>query len=92
MGLSIGPVAFIISSEDEGSSDRPCLALLAAGFGAAFAAVILQVADPELLACEAVKHGATVAPAFGYEGVTIIIDPFGSHWALVKTQPARSPK
>ena len=64
------------------------LSLLAAEFGAPYVAIILQVEDPDRIALIAVKNGAKLTETPESENVTVITDPFGSHWAFVKREPA----
>jgi uncharacterized glyoxalase superfamily protein PhnB len=89
LGLAIGKVGFVISSEV--GVELPLLSLLAAEFGAPYVAIILQVEDPERIALIAVKNGAKVMETTESETILGIIDPFGSHWAFVKREPATSP-
>ena len=90
-GLAIGKVGFVISSEDEEGVETPVLSLLAAELGAAYVAIILQVEDPDRMALIALKNGAKLTETPASENVTVITDPFGSHWAFVKREPADSP-
>ena len=87
-GLTIGMVGFVISSEGEGEAETPVLSLLAAELGAPYVAIILQVEDPDRMALIALKNGAKLTEKPGSENVTVVTDPFGSHWAFVKREPA----
>ena len=91
LGLAVGKVGFVISSEDEAGVEPPVLSLLAAEFGAPYVAIILQVEDPDRMAFIALKNGAKLTETPESENVTVVTDPFGSHWAFVKPEPAVSP-
>ena len=90
-GLAIGKVGFVISSEDEAGVETPVLSLLAAELGAPYVAIILQVEDPDRMALIALKNGAKLTETPESENVTVVTDPFGSHWAFVKREPAGDP-
>jgi uncharacterized glyoxalase superfamily protein PhnB len=87
-GLAVGKVGFVISSEDEEGAETPVLSLLAAELGAPYVAIILQVEDPDRMAVIALKNGAKLSETPEAGNVTIVTDPFGSYWALVKREPA----
>ena len=91
LGLAIGPVAFTISSKNRPCANQPSLALLAAEYGTAFAAIILKVADPAEMADRAVRHGAKILADFPSDEAAIIADPFGGHWAFIKEPSASAP-
>jgi len=98
IGFTLGKAGFTITPQalaEEGDS-RPTLALLAAEFGATFAAVVLYVQDPDGVAERALEAGSQFQPetAFGtpsYRGhpVTVIVDPFGHSWAFAKSSEGR---
>ena len=91
LGLAVGKVGFVISSEDEAGAEPPVLSLLAAEFGAPYVAIILQVKDPDRMALIAIRNGAKLTETPEAENVTVVTDPFGSHWAFVRREPADGP-
>ncbi|HEY2616378.1 MAG TPA: VOC family protein [Acetobacteraceae bacterium] len=94
IGFTIGKAGFAITSRDlAGSNDgRSTLSLLAADFGASFAAVVVYVRDPATAAQRALaagsrRHPEAVSGTPTHRGhpVTVIIDPFGNSWAFAKS-------
>ncbi|SHH56118.1 VOC family protein [Bradyrhizobium erythrophlei] len=85
LGFTIGRIGFAISSE--GDIERPLLSSIAEEFGSAFVAVILRVEDPDCMARAAQQAGSGLTRAHQMDPVTVVTDPFGGHWALVKREP-----
>ena len=85
LGFTIGRIGFAISSE--GDIERPLLSSIAEEFGSAFVAVILRVEDPDCMARAAQRAGSGLTRAHQMDAVTVVTDPFGGHWALVKREP-----
>ena len=90
LGLDVGKIGFVISSEDIEGVDAPLLSLLAAEFGEPYIAIILQAEDADRMALLAMKNGAELMETPS-EYVTVVTDPFGSHWAFVKSEAAADP-
>jgi uncharacterized glyoxalase superfamily protein PhnB len=88
LGLAIGRVQFTVTSEPSGPEDRPLLTLLAADLGVPYIAILLHVEDPDRMAYRAEQNGATVSAPHESGEITIVTDPFGSHWVLKKREPA----
>ncbi len=91
LGLAVGLVQFTISSESSEGAARPLLALLAADLGVPFVAILLHVEDPDRMAYRAEQNGAKVSAPHESGEITVLTDPFGSHWVLKKREPAESP-
>jgi len=85
LGFTIGRIGFAISSE--GDIERPLLSSIAEEFGSAFVAVVLRVEDPDCMARAAQQAGSGLTRAHQMDAVTVVTDPFGGHWALVKREP-----
>jgi uncharacterized glyoxalase superfamily protein PhnB len=88
LGFTIGRIGFAISSEGDIEQERPLLSTIAEEFGSAFVAVILRVEDPDCMARAAEQAGSGLTRAHQMDLVTVVNDPFGGHWALVKREPA----
>ncbi len=88
LGLAVGAVHFTLSSETPAEGEKPVLSVLADGFGAPFIAIVLYVEDPDRVACQAIKLGSKLTAASPAGDVTIVMDPFGSYWALMQRPPA----
>jgi uncharacterized glyoxalase superfamily protein PhnB len=86
LGFTIGRIGFAISSE--GDIERPLLSSIAEEFGSAFVAVILRVEDPDCMARAAQQAGSGLTRTHQMDLITVVTDPFGGHWALVKREPA----
>ncbi len=89
LGLAIGRVQFTISSDSGDEAERPLLSLLAADLGVPFVAILLHVEDPDCMAYRAEQNGAKVSAPHESGEITVVTDPFGSHWVLKKRKPAR---
>ena len=83
----VGKIGFVISSQDEEGVEAPLLSVLATELGAPYIAIVLQAEDADRMALLAMKNGAELAETPS-ENITIVTDPFGSHWAFVKREPA----
>ncbi|HME26383.1 MAG TPA: hypothetical protein VKI44_34510 [Acetobacteraceae bacterium] len=64
IGFTIGKAALAITSRDHAGSDdgRSTLSLLAADFGASFAAIVLYVRNPATVAHHALNAGSWLQP------------------------------
>lgn len=91
LGLAAANFEFMISSEEGTASERPLLSLLAAELGAPFVAIILRVGEPHRVAYRAVKNGCKTAAASESEHITLVTDPFGGHWAIMKREHSVQP-
>ncbi len=88
LGFTIGRIGFAISSEDDIEHKRPLLSSIAGDLGSTFVAIILRVEDPDHMARAAQDAGSGITRAHELDPITVITDPFGGHWALVKREPA----
>jgi uncharacterized glyoxalase superfamily protein PhnB len=84
LGLRIGNVGFILSQDARSGTDGPCLSLLAEELETDFVAIILYVENPDQIARLAVEAGSKLIRTMEADGITIVTDPYGSHWALIK--------
>jgi uncharacterized glyoxalase superfamily protein PhnB len=84
LGFAIGRIGFAVSSEGDIEQERPLLSSIAEELGSGFVAVMLRVEDPDRVAHAARQAGGKLATAAESDGVTVVTDPFGGHWALVK--------
>jgi uncharacterized glyoxalase superfamily protein PhnB len=88
LGLAIGDVGFAISSEDDIEQERPRLSSIADELESdSVAAVILRVEDPDRMARAAQDVGCEIARARELGPFTVVSDPFGGYWALIKREP-----
>ena len=94
IGFRIGKAGFIITSQDHAEADDGWAtpALLAADFGAPFAAIVIYVEDPAGAVQRALQAGSQFQPEAVSSGpsdrghaVEVIIDPFGHSWAFAKS-------
>lgn len=89
LGLAIGGICFAISSEDDIEQEKPLLSSIAYELESDFvAAVILRVEDPDRMARAAQDAGSGIARGRELGPFTVVSDPFGGHWALIKREPA----
>jgi len=86
LGFAIGRIGFAISSEGGVEQERPLLSSIAEELGSPFVAVILRVEDPDRMARAAQEAGSELTRAHELD-VTVVTDPFGGYWALVKCEP-----
>jgi uncharacterized glyoxalase superfamily protein PhnB len=84
LGFAIGRLGFAISSEGDIEQERPLLSSVAEELGFGFVAVILRVEDPDRVARAARQAGGELTKAAESDVMTVVTDPFGGHWALVK--------
>jgi uncharacterized glyoxalase superfamily protein PhnB len=84
LGFAIGRLGFAISSEGDTELERPLLSSIAEELGSGFVAVILRVEDPDRVARAARQAGGELTKAAEPDVITVVTDPFGGHWALVK--------
>jgi uncharacterized glyoxalase superfamily protein PhnB len=98
IGFTIGKTGFMITLRGAAKVDdsRPTLALLAAEFGAPFAAVVLHVEDPTSAVQRALEAGgqfqpqaASTVPSYWGHALDVIVDPFGHFWAFAKSSEGR---
>lgn len=89
--LAAGGIQFVLSSQDEEGREPASLSRLAAELGVPYLAVIMQVDDPNTIAFSATQKGAVLKEPPDSEEVVVVADPFGSHWAFIKREPADSP-
>ena len=87
LGFTIGRIGFAISSEDDIEHKRPLLSSIAEDLESTFVAIILRVEDPDHMARAAQDAGGGITRAHELDPITVITDPFGGHWALVKREP-----
>ena len=87
LGFTIGRIGFAISSEGDIEQERPLLSSIAEELGSALVAVILRVEDPDRIASAARQAGSGLARAHELDLITVVTDPFGGYWALVKREP-----
>ena len=88
LGLAIGDVGFAISSEDDIEQERPRLSSIADELESdSVVAVILRVEDPDRMARAAQDVGSEIARARELGPFTVVSDPFGGYWALIKREP-----
>jgi uncharacterized glyoxalase superfamily protein PhnB len=87
LGFVIGRIGFTISSEGDIDQERPLLSSIAEELGSALVAVILRVEDPDRIANAARQAGSGLTRAHELGLITIVTDPFGGYWALVKREP-----
>jgi uncharacterized glyoxalase superfamily protein PhnB len=87
LGFAIGRIGFAISSEGDIEQERPLLSSIAEELGSAFVAVILRVEDPDRIARVARQAGSELTRAHEVDFITVVTDPFGGYWALVKREP-----
>ena len=88
LGFAIGRIGFAISSEGDGEQERPLLSSIAEELGSGFVAVILRVEDPDRVAHAARQAGGELTKAAESDVITVVTDPFGGYWALVKPHGA----
>lgn len=89
LGLAIGGICFAISSENDIEQERPLLSSIAYELESdSVAAVILRVEDPDRMARAAQDAGSEIARARELGPFTVVSDPFGGYWALIKREPA----
>ena len=89
-GLAAGGIEFVISALDEARPKFAVLSRLAGELGVPYLAVMLHVDDPDRMAHSAMQNGAVLkerAP----RGAVIVTDPFGSHWAFVRSELGDGP-
>jgi uncharacterized glyoxalase superfamily protein PhnB len=89
-GLAAGAIQFVLSSRDEDGPETALLSRLAAELGVPYLAIILHVDDPKGIALAAMQNGAVLKEAPDSDDVIVVADPFGSHWAFIKREPADS--
>lgn len=98
IGFTIGNAGFMITSQGNAQvgDGRPTPALLAADFGAAFAAIVLYVQDPVSVVRRVLEAGgrfrpeATAGtPSYRGQPVELIVDPYGHSWAVAKSPDRR---
>ena len=87
LGFAIGRIGFAISSEGDIEQERPLLSSIAEELGSAFLAVILRLEDPDRIARAAQQAGSGLTRAHELDLITVVTDPFGGYWALVKREP-----
>jgi uncharacterized glyoxalase superfamily protein PhnB len=87
LGFVIGRVGFAISSEGDIEQERPLLSSIAEELGSALVAIILRVEDPDRIASAARQAGSGLTRAHELDLITVVTDPFGGNWALVKREP-----
>jgi uncharacterized glyoxalase superfamily protein PhnB len=87
LGFAIGRIGFAISSEGGVEQERPLLSSIAEELGSPFVAVILRVEDPDRMARAAQEAGSELTRAHELDVITVVTDPFGGYWALVKCEP-----
>ena len=94
IGFTIGKAGVTITSQGDGEANdcRPTPKLLAAEFGASFAAILLYVQDPASTLQRALGAGSQFHPEAASDmlscrghPVEVIIDPFGHAWAFAKS-------
>ena len=88
LGLAIGGLGFAISSEDDIEQERPLLSSIAEELGFTFVAVILRVEDPDRTARAAQDAGSAINRVREPDPITVVTDPFGGYWALIKRELA----
>ena len=88
IGLSIGAISFVISSEDDIEQGRPLLSRIAEELGSTFVAVILRVEDPDRMARAAQDAGGEIKRDHELDPIAVVTDPFGGYWALIKRELA----
>jgi uncharacterized glyoxalase superfamily protein PhnB len=84
IGFAIGRIGFAVSSEGDIEQERPLLSSIAEELGSGSVAVMLRVEDPDRVAHAARQAGGELAKAGESDVITVVTDPFGGHWALVK--------
>lgn len=89
LGLAVGGIGFAISSEDDIEPERPLLSSIAEGLESdSVVAVILRVEDPDRMTRAAQDAGSRITRARELGPFTVVSDPFGGYWALIKREPA----
>jgi len=77
-----------VSSEDDIEQERPVLSSIAEELGFTFVAVILRVEDPDRTARAAQDAGSAINRVREPDPITVVTDPFGGYWALIKREHA----
>ena len=89
LGFTIGRIGFSISSEGDIEPERPLLSSIAHELESdSVVAVILRVEDPDCMARTAQDAGSRISRARELDPFTVVSDPFGGYWALIKREPA----